>query len=83
MKDIELSPEMVLLDENNKKWPAKIYFKKDGRATISIDWPEFRKQNNLKLNNKCAFELLVVGKEKKCKEIRVRVLKKRARSRKH
>ncbi|XP_062114138.1 putative B3 domain-containing protein At5g66980 [Humulus lupulus] len=78
LKEVKLCPEIVLCNENNKKWPVKFVLRKDGRSALTIGWPEFRKQNNLKANDKYVFELVVVGKENKCSEIKVMKVSKRS-----
>ncbi|KAF4403597.1 hypothetical protein CsatB_023302 [Cannabis sativa] len=71
-KGVKLCPEIVLCNENNKKWRVKCTLRKDGRAALTVGWSEFRKQNNLKPNDTCVFELLVVGNQhNKCTEIKV------------
>ncbi|POO02657.1 B3 DNA binding domain containing protein [Trema orientale] len=74
MSETKMKPNVTLRDQNNKLWPVEILFLKFGRGFIKGGWPEFRSENNLKLNDKCVFEP-VLGDENVCREIKVRVIR--------
>ena len=70
-----MKPNVTLRNQNNKLWPVKIAFwKVSGRGFIKSGWCKFRKENNLKPNDKCVFEP-VLARGNVCKEIKVRVLR--------
>lgn len=73
---IKLEPEMMLHDQNGRKWPVKIAFRTDGRIAITCGWSDFWRKHKLETGDKCVFEF-VLGRGNMSKEMKVQVVRKR------
>lgn len=73
---IKLQPEMMLHDQNGRKWPVKIAFRTNGRISITRGWSDFWRTHNLERGDKCVFEFVLSGGNIS-KEMKVQVVRKR------
>ncbi|KAL5557180.1 hypothetical protein UlMin_039416 [Ulmus minor] len=71
--NIKLKPNILLIDENGKKWPATVTFRADSRICIT-SWTIFREKNNVTPKDKCVFEF-ILGRGNACKEMKVHVIR--------
>ncbi|KAL5557181.1 hypothetical protein UlMin_039417 [Ulmus minor] len=71
--NIEMKPNILLINENGKKWPATVTFRADGRICIT-SWKIFREKNNVTPKDKCVFEF-VLGRGNACMELKVQVIR--------
>ncbi|GAY42815.1 hypothetical protein CUMW_069770 [Citrus unshiu] len=72
---IKLEPEMMLRDQNGRKWPVKISFRTNGRIVITGGWSDFWREQKLEAGDKCVFEF-VLSRGNMSKEMKVQVVRK-------
>lgn len=72
---IKLNSEVILSDQDGKKWPVKVKVWGDGRITLATAWSLFHENNILVKNDRCVFEL-VLSKGCVSKEMKVRIIRK-------
>ncbi|XP_017972194.1 PREDICTED: putative B3 domain-containing protein At5g66980 [Theobroma cacao] len=74
---IKIKPEVVLLDQNGKKWPVMVSSRTDGRVFIHHGWGSFRHEYNLQKGDKCVFEF-VLGRGNISQKRLVQVIRRQA-----
>ena len=86
--DVHLKPDILLRFNNKKKkWPVKMTVWTDGRYSMIGGWGEFMRNNNIKVNDKCVFKVLLgnsIGTSNKiCEEMHVHVINQREKKLTH
>ncbi|WRX10626.1 B3 DNA binding domain - like 9 [Theobroma cacao] len=74
---IKIKPEVVLLDQNGKKWPVMVSSRTDGLVFIHHGWGSFRHEYNLQKGDKCVFEF-VLGRGNISQKLLVQVIRRQA-----
>ncbi|XP_059658650.1 putative B3 domain-containing protein At5g66980 [Cornus florida] len=80
--NINIKPQMVFRDQNQKSWPVRVVSRKDGRVDFAQGFRKFLKDNSLRLNDKCIFEFFPGGGRSSSKEIQVQIIRAGARTQK-
>ncbi|KAI8027956.1 B3 domain-containing protein REM5 [Camellia lanceoleosa] len=56
--NLKLPSNLILLDEEGRKWSTKVVQWNDGRTWLTVGWKAFCKWNNLKWEDRCICEFI-------------------------